>query len=377
MGRALCLCVAAVLGRATAWAQSAPTSTLTIEGGAEADSNVQRVETGEGLDTMRVGGPVLRLGWRLDRRGRLARGGYVLAASMLARVVTNDDAKSENVSLFAGDVRWVRPVGERPIAVGVGLAYADALPLSTDVGARTFRTAAADALLVLRKGDDRALTLGVGPRYFAYKPARDFDWWGPSVTARLDLTLWEPSGGARSLELAALLGFEARIYDSLARASACPEDAPPSPTCFAPTSLERRDRYQRAGLELTYTGSFIGSIGYQLTVVDSNSYGQSLVRHRGTLSATTALPKQLIGTVLATLQIDRYLDGLVVQKDLQHQEYTSLDDANRSSLQVRLARRVTAAWSLEGRVAVWRDLGGTLDTEYRRELVYFGGVYAQ
>ncbi|MBA3502786.1 MAG: hypothetical protein M4D80_39695 [Myxococcota bacterium] len=375
MRRWLCLCVAAAVSR-TASAQPA-VSTLTVEGGAEADSNVQRVETGEGLETMRVGGPVLRVGWRLDRRGRALGGGYVLGASMLARLVTESEAKSENVSLFAGDLRWLRSVGKRPVAVGAGLAYADAVPFSTDVGARTFRTVAADAMLLLRKGDDRSLSLSVGPRYFAYKPDRDFDWWGPSIAARLDLNLWEPSGGARSLELAAVFGFEARIYDSLARASACPDGAPPSPTCFAPTSISRRDRYQRAGVEVTYTSSFIGTLGYQLTVIDSNSYGQSLVRHRGTLSATTQLPKKLIGTVLATLQIDRYLDGLVVQKDLQHQEYTNLDDANRSSVQIRLARRVTEAFSLEGRVAVWRDVGGTLDTEYRRELVYFGGVYTK
>jgi len=376
MRRVLCLCVAAAIGRATASAQPA-TSTLTAEGGAEADSNIGRVETGEGLDTMRVGGPVLRFGFRLDRRGRAARGGYVLGASMLARLVTNDDAKSENVSLFAGDLRWARALGKRPVAVGFGIAYADAVPLSTDVGERTFRTAAADATLVLRKREDRVLTINVGPRYFAYKPEHDYDWWGPSISARLDLNLWEPSDGARSLELAGIVGFEARMYESVASASACPEDAPPMPTCFQPTSLRRRDRYQRAGLELTYTGSVIGTAGYLLTVIDSNSYGQSLVRHRGTVSVTTELPEKLIGTLLATLQIDRYLDGLVIQKDLQHQEYTNLDDANRSSLQFRLARRVTDAWSLEGRVAIWRDIGGTLDTEYRRELVYFGGVYAK
>jgi hypothetical protein len=356
---------------------SSTTSTLTIEGGAEADSNVQRVETGEGLETMRVGGPVMRLGWRYDRRGRVAQGGYSLGASMLGRLVTNNDAKSENVALFAGDVRWLRAVAARPVALGFGVSYADAVPLSTDLGARTFRTGAADLMAVLRKGENRALTLSVGPRYFAYKPDREYDWWGPSFNARLDLNLWDSDDGTRSLELAGSVGFEARIYDSLARASACPEDAPPSPTCFAPTSIERRDRYQRAGVDLTYTGSFIGTAGYQLTVIDSTSYGQSLVRHRGTLSATMELPGKLIGTLLATLQIDRYLDGLVVQKDLQHQEYTNLDDANRSSLQFRLARRVTEAWSLEGRVAIWRDIGGTLETEYRRELVYFGGVWAR
>lgn len=373
MRRWLCLCVVA----ASRVAAAQPASTLTVEGGAEADSNVQRVETGEGLDTMRRGGPVLRLGWRYDRRGRLARGGYVAGASMLARMVTDDAAKSENVALFAGDLRTLHTVGKRPVAVGAGIGYADALAFSTNVGARTFRTAAADIMLVLRKDDARSLTLAIGPRYFAYKPRREYDWWGPSIAARLDLTLWEPSGGARSLELAAVLGFEARIYDSVAYTNACPEDAPPSPSCFGATSLLRRDRYQRAGVELTYTGRVIGTLGYQLTVIDSNSFGPSLLRHRGTLSATTELPKKLIGTVLATLQIDKYLDGLVVEKDLQHQEYTSLDDANRSSLQIRLARRMTDAFSLEGRVAVWRDIGGTLDTEYRRELIYFGGVYTK
>ena len=376
MRRAVLACVYAGLARAAA-AEPTGTQAITIEGGAEADTNVQRVETGEGLETTRVGGPVMRLGFRLERRGHAGGGGYALGTSILGRIVTTDEAKSENVALLAGDLRWQRAVAARPLAVGFGVAYADALSLSTDTGARTFRTAAMDAVVVLRKDEDRALTVSAGPRYFAYKPDRSYDWWGPALNARLDLTLWEPSDGTKSLELAALLGFEARIYDSVARASACPEDAPPSPTCFAPTSLLRRDRYQRAGVELTYTGSFIGTLGYQFAIIDSNSFGQSLVRHRATLSATAELPRQLIGTVLATLQIDRYLDGLVVQKDLQHQEFTNLDDANRSSIQVRLARRVSEAWSIEGRVAIWRELGGTLDTDYRRELVYFGAVYTK
>ncbi len=370
-----CVWVVAAIGGA-AHAEPAQ-STVTVEGGAEADSNIQRVETGAGLTTMRVGGPVLRAGGRLDRRGRVAGGAYTVAASLLARIVDKPEAKAENVALVSGDVRWVRSLPDRPVALGFGAMYIDALPLSTDIGARTFRTAGTDVMAVVRKGDDRVLTLSIGPHYFAYKPERSFDWWGPAINARLDLTLWEPSGGARSLELAAIVGFEERIYDSFAKASACSAMDVPDETCLAVTSIERRDRYQRAGVELTYTGDVVATAGYALTVIDSNSFGQSIVRHRGTLSATTSLPKKLIGTALATLQIDRYLDGLIVQKDLQHQEFTTLEDANRSSIQFRLARRVTDAWSLEGRVAIWRDLGNELDTSYRRELVYVGGVYTK
>jgi hypothetical protein len=374
MERVAWVCLVCLAGMAAA--DPAANQTITVEGGAEADSNIRRAETGGGLMTERVGGPVMRFGGRLDRRGRVQRGAYALSASMLARIVGNSDAKDENVALFAGDLRWVRAVGTRPVAVGAGVAYADALQLSSGTnGGRAFRTAAVDAILVLRKDEDRSLTVSVGPRYFHYKPLDGYDWWGPASTARLDLGLWESPESTRTLELAAIVGFEARIYDGLASARGCPENAPPDPSCYAPTSLKRRDRYQRAGVELTYTGSFVGSVGYQLAVVDSNSFGQSVVRHRATLSATTELPRRWIGTVLATLQIDRYLDGLILEKDLQHQEYTSLDDANRSSLQIRLARRMGEAWSLEGRVAVWRDIGGNLPTDYRRELVYVGAVY--
>jgi hypothetical protein len=370
----LCLCVAA----GAAHAEPA-TVVVTAEGGAEADTNVQRAETGEGIEAERVSSAVIRLGARLDRRGKLAKGALLTSASVLARLVRNDDASPENVALVSGDARWVRPLGTRPIAAGVGVAYIDALPISHEVGARTFRVIASDAILVARDGDRRTLTLTAGPRYFVYKPQRDYDWWGPALTARLDLKLWEPSGGARSLELVAILGFEARIYDRIAYANDCPPGGPidPEDSCFARTSFFRRDRYHRAGVELTYTGSFIATAGYQVTITDSNSYGFSIVRHRGTLSATRPLPAKLIGTVLATLQIDRYLDRGALRTEFMGQDFTSLEDANRSSLQLRLARQVTAAWAVEGRGAIWRDIGNTFDTEYKRELVYLGAVYSK
>ena len=145
--------------------------------------------------------------------------------------------------------------------------------------------------------------------------------------------------------------------------------------CSAPTSLERYDRYHRLGIEMTWTGQVVAAVGYQLAVTDTNSYGQSLVRHRLNLSATSELPKGFFGTVLVTLQYDQYVDGLIVQKDLQNQTFTTLDDENRSSFQLRLARQLSETFSIESRVAYWRDLGGGDDASFRRTLFYFGGVY--
>lgn len=354
--------------------------TVTVEGGGEADTNVERVETGPGLDTQRIAAGVLRLGAKVDRRAKAFGGAYAFVIGALSRLVTEPQASRENVTLFTGELRYLRPVEERRVSFGLGLIAADTQPITEDVGARSFRNLGADGLLVFDAGDEgktRALTMGFGLRDFVYKAKAGFDWTGPIATARLDLTLWQPSGGTRSVELATYVAFESRSYTSPALANACPPGAPPSDNCSAGISLLRRDRVQRVGAEITWTGAFVAAAGYQLTIIDSNSYGQSLVRHKGTASVTRSLPLGLYGTALAILQIDQYPDGLVLKTDTQRSEFTSLDDENRSSVQIRIGREVSAAWSIEGRAAIWRNLGGEMETTFRRASLYAGAVYSR
>ena len=372
---------AALLVLASAGVANAAPWTVLLEGGGEADTNVQRVETGPGLMTERIGAGVMRLGGRVGKRDRALGGAYAFLASALTRVVADTIATTENVTLFTTELRFLRPVDKRPISVGLGAIAADAQPLTDDIGARTFRNLGADALLVLHgdAGSERPkqLTLAFGARSFIYKEVREFDWDGPVASARLALTLWQPSGSAKSLELAAYVGFEARDYASSALADACPPNAPPMDTCSAGTSIPRSDRVQRVGLDLVWTSKVVAAAGYQLMVVDSNSYGQSLVRHRATASATRSLPGGLYATALGILQIDQYPDGLVIKTDNQNREFTSLDDENRSSLQVRVAKPVSEGWSIEGRAAIWRNLGGDTETSFRRASLYAGAVYSR
>lgn len=351
--------------------------TVTLEGGAEADTNVQRVETGPGLMTERVGAGVVRLGGKVGRRDKALGGAYAMVVSALSRLVGSSIATTENVSLLSGELRFLRPVEHRSLSLGLGALVADAQPLTDTIGARTFRNLGADALLVLDGGERRQLTFAFGARSFVYKENREFDWVGPVASGRLDLTLWQPADGTRSVDLAAFVAFEARDYDATALSDACPPDAEPDDACTAGTSLPRRDRVQRIGTELTWSGRTVATAGYQLVVIDSNSYGQSLVRHRATLSATRALPLGLYGTALGILQLDQYPDGLVLKTDLQRREFTSLDDENRSSLQLRIARPVSRSWSFETRAAIWRNLGGDEETAFRRASLYAGAVYAR
>jgi hypothetical protein len=361
-----------VAGAAIAGAEPAKMA-VTAEGGAEEDSNVTR----ETAPSLRIAVPVARLGAKLTGTGRLARGGYALAVGALSQTVLSgkEGVSPENTVLLLGDVRWMRPLGQRAVSAGFGLLASDALPTTDSIGARTFRMLGADGLLALRGDEDRTLTVALGGRDFAYKPDRRYDWRGPTASVRLDLTLWQRDEGARSLELSARFELEARAYDSVANASACPEDAPPREECYTGTSLRRHDRSQRGGLELTWTGRFVAAAGYRLWVIDSNSYGQSLVRHELTLSATRDLPWRLYGSVLATLVLDNYPDGLPIERDLVTQPFTTLDDENRSKLRVRIARQVAKAWAIESHAAILRDLRSELGTEYQRATLYIGAIY--
>ncbi|HUS32936.1 MAG TPA: hypothetical protein VMZ53_30750 [Kofleriaceae bacterium] len=356
--------------------------TVTGEAGSEYDDNVQRVETGPGLDTEHRSAWVLRFGARVEHKARAWGGQYSFDVSDLTRAVTDNELSVENVTALAGSLRWVHALPDRPVLVGVSTSAIDVFPLSDSTGARTFRNLGADALLAVRS-DDHTLTLGFGGRDFVYKAEAShiFDWRGPSASARLDLVLWQSPSKTKSLELASSAGFEDRTFvteEAKAFANACAPDAPPDPGCAAPTSYGRRDRYSRVGTELTWVGHQVATIGYQLALIDSNSFGESLARHRVTASGTAAVGGGVYATLLAILQLDQYLDGLVIRRDLQGQGFANVDDENRSSLQLRVAKKLYSEWSLETRVAVWRNVGGnSMQLDFQRELIYLGIVYGK
>jgi hypothetical protein len=375
--------VVVAIATATHAAAAPGTWTVTAEAGAEYDTNVERVETGSDLTTSPIASPVARFGARVDGRSRVLGGDYIVSVSDLTRVFTADDASIENVTLIAADARWLHPIGDGKVSLGVGVTAADALPLSDPVGDRTFSNVGGDAVLAARGNDQARFLLALGGRSFVYKPDQSFDWSGPTAAARLDLTLWQPEPRTRSLELAFTAGFEARTFYNLslgepvyALADVCPAGAAPSISCSAPTSLQRVDRFQRVGTELTWVGKQVASLGYELVVIDSNSFGESFVRHRVSASVTFGLPYKLFVTVLGILYIDRYLDGLIVPKDPNETDFTNIEDENYSSLQVRLARQLSKDWSVEARAAIWRDIDSQTDVEYHRELVTLGVVYA-
>src|ERR1051325_10079018 len=258
---------------------------LTAEAGGELDSNVERIDTGPGADPDNhpIRAAVMRFGVRANHHGSWQGGAYSFGVSDLTRIVGDPDASVENVTLIAGDLRYLHKLDdENPVAIGLGLTGADALPLSDPVGARTFSNVGGDALIQIHSGEDTHATFAVGGRHFRYKPDDTYDWYGPVANVRLDFMLWQPPSRTKSLELVTTLGFESRLGHTPATENVCSPGSPPDPHCSGPTELDRRDRYARAGVELTWVGRQVASIGYQLIVIDSNSYGQPVIRHRAT-----------------------------------------------------------------------------------------------
>ena len=386
MRRALALCLVSVPANAFA----SPWS-ITAEAGAEYDTNVERVENGttdanmQPIDPITAG--VSRFGGRVDHKDKLLGGTYVIDTSALVRIVAVSsqptasvaDPAQANVATLTADARWLHPIGDRPVSVGVAGTAADAIGLcgSDCIGDRTFDNVGIDAIVAMRDEHDRHLTLAVGLHDFEYKPAPEFSWTGPTANARLDVVLAQSDDHTRSVELTTTAGVDVRTYNDFALVVAgCPMGSPAGDQCTAATTFTRRDRYEHVGAELTMVGRRIFAIGYQLGVSESNSFGQSLIRNRVTASTTSELPWGLFGTVLATLQIDQYPDGLVVLNP-ETAQFRNLEDESRSSLQVRLSRHVNDEWSIEARAAVWRNIGDTQDNDFHRTLVSLGVVYSQ
>jgi hypothetical protein len=321
----------------------------------------------------RVAGDPLRRAHRQARR--LAR------RQLRARAVGSDAHRDELARALGGrHARRRRPAlgspGDRPIAIGFGAFALDDFPLDDPYGARTFRNLGADALLTAHDGDDKRFTLAFGYRSFVYKPPTEpahlYDYNGPAINARMDFVLWQPDDRTRSLELVTNAGFESRTYTAFAYADACPPGEETDPTCQAATMLARHDRASRAGVELTYSGREILQIGYQFELIDSNSFGNSFARHRILASGTVGIGKVYI-SLLAILQLDQYLDGLLVENNIVNQSFASVEDEDRSSAQLHVTRAVSKHWSVEGRVAYWRNIGNTMDLQFSRAVVY-GGV---
>jgi hypothetical protein len=367
MKRAVALLLLALPGPAHAdrWRASA-------ELAGEIDSNVNRAEDESSQPP--AAAAILRLGGSIEGAAATRAGTVGGRASTDLRIAGG--RSDEDLAVLAGDLRWDRALRERPVHVGARAAVYDASGLTSDVGARSFRWVHAEGWLAIRDGDRRAVVTA-GGRDFHYKPEPRLDWRGPTAGLTVSSVVWRGDGsdGARevsSLELAAQYRLDLRGYDALARAPACPPATSADDSCYAATGDRRSDLHHRASAGATYTGDRVYAAEYELTVNDSSSHGDSMIRHRVMASATTALWARVYATAHLVAQIDRYGDGMLIPDDVQAQTLVTIDDDSRSSLSVLLGRPLGAGWTAEARWALWTNALSDDDRPFHRQLVTVG-----
>jgi hypothetical protein len=338
---------------------------LRVEVGTEYDSNPDRAEQIASyvppLPPANAS-PLARLvasgSWAsaLGQSGTLALSGAVAGKRFFDQAARGDDV----LILQTGANGTLRVAGRTVLGVAGG--YYDAFQRGP-VDRRDFRSLA--PTLRIEQGFARTmqLTLGGGYRWFTFKSDDNFSFAGPTafVTARqifpgnLDRgdADWEGTAGA---------SLEWRGFDGLACASA---------DCAAASSSgsRRLDRFWVSHVELTRTTAFLLAAGAALHLNQSNSYGEGLIR--GVFHARTVvpLPWALSLSSRADLVATHYWNSLLLAQADPNAgaPLVSIEDENRSTLRIEVARPLGQGFELGARYVIYSSFPGSGSVDYRRQ----------
>jgi len=366
MMRLAAACVAATVGLA---AVARADVTVRLEAGTEIDSNVHRVTTERGAEEAAAGA---RGGVRMAGNFELPRSLLRFSALAAGKLYPAPDASSENVAVLAADARWDLAVDR--LSPGVRISYYDASVAALSEGVsfdHAFRTGQAAAALTMVSDDHHRIEAWAGARFFDYKPSREFDFTGGILGLTVGKRLRNHDATAE-LAYAASYYVSQRAYQGRAVANHCGETI--QPTCLELTEIPRADLFQALAVEATYTREFILAARYELQINASNSYGQSLLRHRLELTGTSELLWDIFGSAKLVLVVNQFLDALLLGGDVG--TFVTIEDEARNGIILHLTRDVSRSLGLEARYAFYTNPFAQQALEYRRHTFYLGVVYS-
>lgn len=156
--------------------------------------------------------------------------------------------------------------------------------------------------------------------------------------------------------------YSPRDYDGDARSRPLPEGTEPPP------AVRRKDVTFGAGAAYSYRGPFHFSFSYGYFDQTSNSYGESIKRHRLNATAGLRLPWQL--TVLGSLtwQPSVFPEGVFLSPELTVLE----EDENVSSLTLKVVRPIGKYVEVDVRYAGYLGFLPNNDFVYLRHVVSAG-----
>lgn len=162
----------------------------------------------------------------------------------------------------------------------------------------------------------------------------------------------------QSLTAGAELG--ARHFRDEARLPQAPRGREPGP--------RREDTVVGASVGYSFRGPFAFGVGYGYLGQQSNSYGETVVRHRVSTSAGLRLPWELTAMGQVTLQLLAFPDGVYLSPDVP----LVFDDETQNSVSLKLARPLAPTLDVEARYAFYAGLLPTSALLYTRHVATVG-----
>jgi len=184
----------------------------------------------------------------------------------------------------------------------------------------------------------------------------DYGFFGPdgTLTARYRFD--------RRHALSAFGAYNPRLYDGDARDRPLPEGTEPPP------ARQRSDTVFGAGATYSFRGPFHFSFSYSYFDQTSNSYGESIKRHRLNATGGFRLPWELTLLTSLTWQPSIFPEGVFLSPELTVLE----EDENVSSLTVKLVKPLGKYVDLDIRYAGFLGFLPKNDFVYLRHTVSFG-----
>ena len=350
------------LALALAWLWAAPAEAEELDGerelaasvraGMEYDSNALRVEEDPTADVLARYFATLDLGLR-PSPGRVVALGVRQGGKIFAEANGADTL-----------------LGQLVLSLHQRLGEGGSLRLGLDLKDRTERLSLRDytaggATLALGWAVSESLRLQAqgGWRYFAFKPDPDASSHGPVAGLEARLALGETVLASLGYTYSRRL-FDTRRFEATDRLGT-----------LRPDAVElREDDFHGLSMGLVWRGPLIVEGTYRFGLNASNSYGQRLVRHGVELTLTAPLVLGAFVSAHGELQRTNYEDPIVIDANF------NIDEDNRNSLIVSLARPLFERWEVEARYSLYTQEfgaadGGGRDEDYLRQTFLLATAY--
>jgi hypothetical protein len=198
------------------------------------------------------------------------------------------------------------------------------------------------------------LDLRAGYRQFDYFPDTDFSEQGPVFSAALVTSPWRKQTIFASYRLFPQYYQGPQVY--------YPDGS---------SSGQRFDWYHVASAGYSYRGPVVLSATYSFLYDNSNSYGETFLRHRIEVLAGLVLPWELYVVATGALQFTSFPDGLYLSPELLLLE----DDDDLDEISVKISRDLGKGFGVEARYGYYRNDLQQNGLTYERQVAYLGVVY--